>query len=152
LTQGGSSYTIPNFLLPSQLHNEGNYILSPCQLCRRLASEAEQLGVEIYPGLAASEVLLVDSDKDIGIDGATAGAGAVKGIATRDAGIAKDRTPKSTFQRGVELHAKQTLFAEGARGSCSEFLMKHFGLRNRNGNDVQTQTYGLGIKEVWQVS
>ncbi|KAG7355514.1 FAD-dependent oxidoreductase [Nitzschia inconspicua] len=141
LTEGGSSFNIPNFLLPSQLHNEGNYILSLSQLCRWLATEAEELGVEIYPGFAASEVLLMDDDK-------SGGSGAVKGIATRDVGIAKDGTRKSTFEPGVELHAKQTLFAEGARGSCSEFLMKHFGLRN---NGVQTQTYGLGIKEVWQV-
>jgi electron-transferring-flavoprotein dehydrogenase len=133
LTQGGSSFNIPNFLLPSQLHNEGNYILSLSQLCRWLATEAEELGVEIYPGFAASEVLLTDSG--------------VKGIATRDVGIAKDGSPKSTFERGVELHAKQTIFAEGARGSCSEFVMQHFGLRK----GVQTQTYGLGIKEVWEV-
>mmetsp|Transcript_10978 Transcript_10978/g.19722 ORF Transcript_10978/g.19722 Transcript_10978/m.19722 type:complete len:664 (+) Transcript_10978:77-2068(+) len=140
LTESGSSFTIPNMLLPSQLHNEGNYILSLSQLCRWLATEAEELGVEIYPGFAASEVLLMDDD-------ASHGKGSVKGIATRDVGIAKDGTPKSTFERGVELHARQTLFAEGARGSCSEFLMDHFGLRN----GVQTQTYGLGIKEVWQV-
>jgi electron-transferring-flavoprotein dehydrogenase len=135
LTESGSAYTIPHMLLPNQLHNEGNYILSLSQLCRWLATEAEELGVEIYPGFAASEVLLNDNDDS------------VKGIATRDVGIGKDGKPKSTFERGVELHAKQTLFAEGARGSCSEFLMNHFGLRNA----TQTQTYGLGIKEVWQV-
>jgi electron-transferring-flavoprotein dehydrogenase len=149
LTEGGSSFNIPNFLLPSQLHNEGNYILSLSQLCRWLAKEAEQLGVEIYPGFAASEVLLLDTATDKGKGGA------VKGVATRDVGIAKDGRPKSTFQRGVELHAKQTLFAEGARGSCSEFLMKHFALRDGIDNGgvggVQMQTYGLGIKEVWQV-
>jgi electron-transferring-flavoprotein dehydrogenase len=135
LTESGSAYTIPHFLLPNQLHNDGNYILSLSQLCRWLATEAEELGVEIYPGFAASEVLIDDN------------ANTVKGIATRDVGIGKDGQPKSTFERGVELHAKQTLFAEGARGSCSEFLMKHFGLRD----GVQTQTYGLGMKEVWQV-
>jgi len=73
--------------------------------------------------------------------------GAVQGIATRDVGIAKDGTPKSTFERGVELHARQTLFAEGARGSCSEWLMQHFDLCQ----DKHPQTYGLGLKEVWQV-
>jgi electron-transferring-flavoprotein dehydrogenase len=130
-----SSYTIPNILLPSQLHNDGNYILSLSQLCRWLATKAEDLGVEIYPGFAASEVLMDDST------------GGVKGIATRDVGIGKDGTPKSTFERGMELHARQTLFAEGARGSCSEFLMEHFQLRK----DAQPQTYGLGIKEVWEI-
>jgi electron-transferring-flavoprotein dehydrogenase len=136
LTESGGAYTIPNILLPNQLHNHGNYILSLSQLCRWLASEAEELGVEIYPGFAASEVLL---DQNNG----------VKGIATRDVGIGKDGAPKSTFERGVELQARQTLFAEGARGSCSEFLMEHFQLRKDG--DVQPQTYGLGIKEVWEV-
>jgi electron-transferring-flavoprotein dehydrogenase len=130
-----SSYTIPNIFLPSQLHNEGNYILSLSQLCRWLATQAEDLGVEIYPGFAASEVLMDDST------------GGVKGIATRDVGMGKDGTPKSTFERGMELHARQTLFAEGARGSCSEFLMEHFQLRK----DAMPQTYGLGIKEVWEI-
>jgi len=133
LTETGA-YTIPNFLLPSQLHNDGNYILSLSQLCRWLATQAEEIGVEIYPGFAASEVLLHE--------------GGVKGIATRDVGLAKDGTPKSTFERGMELHAKQTLFAEGARGSCSEFLMDHFELRD---DETMPQTYGLGIKEVWEV-
>ena len=133
LTESGKSYTIPNIFLPSQLHNHGNYIISLSQLCRWMAEQAEELGVEIYPGFAASEVL-------VGKDG-------VKGIATRDVGIGKDGEPKATFERGVELHARQTLFAEGARGSCSEFLMEHFDLRK----GVQPQSYGLGIKEVWEV-
>lgn len=137
LTEGGSAYSIPGALLPSQLHNEGNYILSLSQLCRWLADEAEALGVEIYPGFAASEVL-VSEDGD-----------AVLGIATRDVGIGKDGSPKETFERGVELRARQTLFAEGARGSCSEFVMDKFGLRADA--TVQPQTYGLGIKEVWEV-
>lgn len=136
LTESGSSFTIPNFLLPKQLQNHGNYIISLSQLCRWLASQAEEMGVEIYPGFAASEVLFTDQ-------------GGVQGIATRDVGIAKDGSQKSTFERGMELHARQTLFAEGARGSCSEHLMKHFGLRD--GKGVQPQTYGLGIKEVWEV-
>lgn len=132
LTETGS-FTIPNFLLPSQLHNDGNYIISLSQMCRWLASRAEEMGVEVYAGFAASEVLFHE--------------GGVKGIATRDVGLAKDGTPKSTFERGMELHAKQTLFAEGARGSCSEFLMSHFNLRDGK----MPQTYGLGIKEVWEV-
>lgn len=137
LTESGGSYQIPNFLLPGQLHNDGNYILSLSQMCRWLAQQAEELGVEIYPGFAASEVVLDES-------------GGVKGIATRDVGIAKDGTRKATFERGVELHARQTLFAEGARGSCSEYLIDHFQLRSADKN-AMPQTYGLGIKEVWEV-
>ena len=136
LTETGA-FSIPNILLPGQLHNDGNYIISLSQLCRWLATKAEELGVEIYPGFAASEVVLDDKT------------GAVKGIATRDVGLAKDGSPKPTFERGVELHARQTLFAEGARGSCSEYLIDHFKLRD--GDNVQPQTYGLGIKEVWEV-
>lgn len=141
LTEGGSAYSIPGVLLPSQLHNDGNYIVSLSQLCRWLAEEAETLGVEIYPGFAASEVLLSSrggGDED-----------AVVGIATRDVGIGKDGSHKATFERGVELKARQTLFAEGARGSCSEFIVERFGLREDE--SVQSQTYGLGIKEVWEV-
>jgi electron-transferring-flavoprotein dehydrogenase len=138
-----TSGTIPNVLLPSQLHNDGNYILSLGQLCKWLATKAEDLGVEIYPGFSASEVLLGNNnDTD-----STNGKGGVIGIATRDVGIGKDGTPKATFERGVELHARQTLFAEGARGSCSEFIMETFNLRK----DCAPQTYALGIKEVWQV-
>jgi electron-transferring-flavoprotein dehydrogenase len=121
-------------LLPSQLHNDGNFILSLSQLCRWLGTQAEEMGVEIYPGFAASEIMFDNH-------------GGVKGIATRDVGLAKDGSPKNTFERGMELHARQTLFAEGARGSCSEFLMDHFGLKS----DAIPQTYGLGIKEVWEI-
>jgi len=127
---------IPNALLPSQLHNEGNYVISLGQLCRWMGAQAEELGVEIYAGFAASEVLYDESN-------------AVKGIATRDVGIGKDGKPKDTFERGIELHARQTVFCEGARGSCSEELIKKFGLREAN--SAQPQTYGLGVKEVWEV-
>jgi len=130
-----SSYTIPNILLPKQLHNDGNYIISLGQLCRWLSVKAEDLGVEIYPGFAASEVLYND-DKS-----------AVTGIATRDVGIGKDGTPKDTFERGMELLARQTIFAEGARGSCSESIISHFNLREGKA----PQSYGLGIKEVWEI-
>lgn len=129
-----SSLCIPNFLLPAQLHNNDNYILSLSQLCRWLASQAEELGVEIYPGFAAAEVLYSDD-------------GAVKGIATRDVGLGKDGEPKSTFERGMELLARQTFFAEGAKGSCAESLIEKFELRNGK----QPQTYGIGIKEVWEI-
>jgi len=135
-----SNFKLPNFLLPPQLHNDGNYIVSLSQICRWLGGVAEEMGVEIYPGFAAAEGLTTADGK------------AVKGIATRDVGLAKDGvTKKSTFERGVELHARQTLLAEGARGSCSEWLMEKFQLRGGGGGEVHPQTYGLGLKEVWQV-
>mmetsp|Transcript_14404 Transcript_14404/g.40944 ORF Transcript_14404/g.40944 Transcript_14404/m.40944 type:complete len:751 (+) Transcript_14404:69-2321(+) len=156
-----SEFTVPNFLMPSQLHNtDTNYIISLSQVCRWLAQRAEDLGVEIYAGFAASEVLYhhSDSNDDGNGDGksSTKPTG-VRGIATRDVGIGKDGKPKSTFERGVELVARQTVFAEGARGSCSEDVMKQLNLRASGGNDDDAhanshpQTYGLGIKEVWQV-
>jgi electron-transferring-flavoprotein dehydrogenase len=116
------------------LHNEGNYIISLSQLTRWMAEQAEELGVEIYPETPAAEVLYGED-------------GAVRGIATADVGIGKDGKPKDTFARGMGLVGRQTLFAEGARGSCSESLMAKFDLRK----DACPQTYGLGIKEVWQV-
>jgi len=129
-----TSFRLPNFLLPPQMHNRGNYIISLGSLCRWLAAQAEELGVEIYPGFAANEVLFHED-------------GRVKGVATGDMGIAKDGTEKSTFEPGIELHAKYTLFAEGARGSLSQVLMDRFGLRE----GVAPQTYGIGIKELWQI-
>ena len=129
-----SAISIPNILLPSQLHNDGNYVISLNQLVRWMGAQAEELGVEVYPGFAASEVLY---DED----------GSVKGIATRDAGISKEGDIKGTFARGMELRARQTLFAEGARGSCSEEVQAKFDLRK----DAQPQTFGLGIKEVWEI-
>lgn len=130
-----SSFDIPSFLLPKQLNNHGNYIISLSQVCRWLGKKAEELGVEIYPGFSASEVLF-NHDKS-----------AVKGVATRDMGIGKNGIPKDVFERGVELRARQTLFAEGARGSCSESIIEQFNLRDGRSE----QTYGLGIKEVWEI-
>lgn len=130
-----SSYHLPNMFLPPQLHNSGNFVVSLSQICRWLATKAEELGVEIYPGFAASEVIVED--------------GAVRGIVTRDVGIGKDGEEKSTFEPGVELRARQTFFAEGARGSCTEWLIKHYDLRM--GGSINPQVYGLGIKEVWQI-
>lgn len=133
LTETGA-INFPNFLLPPQLHNDGNYVISLSALVRWLATQAEELGVEIYPGFAASEVLYGED-------------GSVLGVATRDVGIGKDGGQKSTYTPGIELRARQTLFAEGCRGSCSLDVMNKFNLTE--GKDVQT--YGLGIKEVWQV-
>ena len=129
-----STIKLPNFLLPPQMHNKGNYVISLGNLCRWLAAQAEELGVEIYPGFAAKEVLYHED-------------GRVKGVATGDMGIAEDGSEKSTFEPGIELHAKYTLFAEGARGSLSQELMARFGLRD----GVAPQTYGIGIKELWQI-
>lgn len=123
-----SSFPLP---VPPSLHNDGNYIISLSQLARWLATKAEALGVEIYPGFAASEVLYTEGDS-----------GAVRGIATKDVGIGKDGKPRDNFARGMELHAKQTLFAEGTRGSLSETIMAKYSLRK----GVDPQTYGLGIK------
>lgn len=127
-----SAFKVP--FLPKPLHNDGNYVISLGNLCRWLSTQAEELGVEIYPGFSASEVLYTED-------------GAVRGIATADTGIAKDGSLKSNFARGIEIHAKQTLFAEGARGSLSEDIMKKFDLRK----DCDPQTYALGLKEVWQI-
>ena len=135
LTTGESRHVeIPNWALPSTLDNHGNYIISLGQLVRWLAEQAEELGVEVYPGFAADEVLY-SAD------------GAVRGIATKDVGIGKDGAPKDTFARGMELRGRQTLFAEGCRGSCSEDVIERFALRE--GKDMQT--YGIGIKEVWEI-
>lgn len=130
-----NSISVPYTLMPKELHNEGNYIISLSQLTRWLATKAEELGVEIYPGFAADGVVFND-DKT-----------AVRGIYTKDAGINKAGEKKDTFTPGIELLAKQVLFAEGCRGSCSEAVINHFNLRD--GRNVQT--YGLGIKEVWEV-
>jgi electron-transferring-flavoprotein dehydrogenase len=128
------SLSIPHILHPPQLNNKGNYIISLSQMCRWLAEQAEELGVEIYPGFAADEILYGDD-------------GQVIGVATKEAGIAKDGEKKDTYTDGIELLAKHTLFAEGCRGSLSEELMAKFNLRE--GKDEQT--YGLGVKEVWEV-
>jgi electron-transferring-flavoprotein dehydrogenase len=120
---------------PPQMRNHGNYIISLANLCRWLGREAEALGVEIYPGFAAAE-LLYD------------GSGRVVGVATGDMGIGKDGEKTDRYQPGVELRAKETLIAEGCRGSLAKLLVAKFGLRE----GIQPQTYGLGIKELWEVA
>lgn len=116
------------------MNNHGNYIISLNQFCRWLGERAEEAGVEIYPGFAASEVLY-------GTDGA------VKGVATNDLGISRSGEPKPSFERGMEFNARVTLFAEGCHGSLTKQVIKKFDLRR----DSQPQTYGLGLKEVWEV-
>ena len=134
LSQGGS-LRWPGALLPPQFNNHGNYIISLGNLCRWLGEQAEALGVEIFPGFAAAEVLFNDD-------------GSVKGVATGDMGIAADGSHKAEFEPGVELHAKYTLFAEGCRGSLSQTLIERFDLRR----DSDPQIYGVGIKELWEVA
>lgn len=135
-----SYYSIPHSLLPDSLDNNGNYIISLGDTCRWMGKVAEEMGVNIFPGFAAAEVL-------------TSPEGYVEGIATGNFGVGKDGKPKENFQPGIEIRAKQTLFAEGCRGSLSEKLMKNFKLRNYNDGEreVAPQTYGIGLKEVWQV-
>jgi len=119
---------------PPQMNNHGNYIISLGNVCRWLAGQAEELGVEIYPGFAASEVLYHDD-------------GSVKGVATGDMGIGKDGEPTANYTPGMELHARQTIFAEGCRGSLTKTLFERFDLRK----DCDPQTYGIGIKELWEI-
>ncbi len=125
---------IPNLLLPPLMNNHGNYIVSLGNVCRWLAQQAEALGVEIYPGFAAAEVLYNDD-------------GSVKGVATGDMGVARDGHHKDGYTPGVELVGKYTLFAEGARGSLTKALVERFRLRQ----GVEPQKYGIGLKELWQV-
>jgi electron-transferring-flavoprotein dehydrogenase len=119
---------------PPQMHNHGNYIVSLGNVCRWLGREAEALGVEIYPGFAAAEVLFDE-------------AGTVAGVATGSMGIGRDGKPTENFQEGVELRGKRTLFAEGCRGSLTKALAQRFGLWA----EADPQTYGIGIKELWEV-
>ena len=125
---------LPNFLMPPLMHNHHNYIGSLGQVCRWLARKAEALGVEIYPGFAAAEVLYDDN-------------GGVRGIATGDMGIGKDGHHKDSFTRGMELVGKYTLFAEGARGSLTKQLIAKYSLDANS----EPAKFGIGLKEVWQI-
>lgn len=119
---------------PPQMNNHGNYIISLNQFTKWLGERAEEVGVEVYPGFAASEVLYTHD-------------GSVKGVATNDLGISRSGKPKDSFERGMEFHARVTLLAEGCHGSLTKQVIKRFDLRR----DSQNQTYGLGLKEVWEV-
>ena len=129
------SVSVPISLLPPPMRNHGNYIISLGNLCRWLGEQAEALGVEIYPGFAATEVLY-DGD------------GRVRGVATGDVGIASDGSHTANYTQGIELHAAYTFFAEGCRGQLGRQLMERFALCA----DSEAQTYGIGIKELWQVA
>ena len=130
LTRGGA-IRLPT---PPQMHNDGNYIISLGNLCRWLAEQAEALDVSIFPGFPASEILHRED-------------GSVKGVATQDMGVGRDGEPKAGFEPGVELHARVTVFAEGCRGHLTKTLFERFDLRA----GVDPQTYGIGIKELWEI-
>jgi len=125
------SYRLPT---PPQMKNHGNYIISLSQLGKWLGEQAEELGVEIYPGFAAAEILYHDD-------------GSVKGVATGDMGIGKDGEKTDMFEAGMELHAKQTIFAEGCHGSLTKQLIEKYDLRANS----CPQTYALGVKEIWEI-
>ena len=126
--------SLPNFLMPPLMGNHGNYVVSLGNLCRWLAEQAEALGVEVYPGFAASEVLYNEN-------------GAVRGVATGDMGVARDGGQKDTYMRGMELVGKYVLFGEGARGSLSKQLIAKFSLDEER----EPQKFGIGLKELWEV-
>lgn len=125
---------VPGFFIPPDSHNDGNHAISLGNLCRWLGEQAEEMGVNIFPGFAASEVLYNED-------------GSVKGVATGDMGVGLDGEQKSTFTPGYELHAKYTIFAEGCRGNLGKQLIEKFKLDADSG----TQHYGIGFKELWDV-
>ena len=128
------SFRIPNFLLPPLMNNHGNYAISLGNLCRWLATQAENLGVEIYPGFAASDIIYDEN-------------GVVKGVITGDMGVGKDGKPSDRFVPGMELRGKYTFFAEGVRGSLSKKIIKNFNLDK----ECSPQKYAIGIKELWEI-
>ncbi len=131
----GGAIRLPHLLLPPLMRNKGAFVASLGDVCRWLAAKAEALGVEIFPGFAATETLF---DRR----------GAVTGIATGDMGVARDGSHKPNFQRGIEIHARYTLIAEGARGSLAKRLTRRYGLDLGR----EPQKYGIGIKELWRIS
>ncbi len=133
LSEKGST-GVPVWMLPPQMQNHGNYVVSLGNVCRWLGEQAEALGAEIYPGFAAAEVLYHED-------------GRVKGVATGDMGVARDGSHKDSYQPGMELHGRYTLFGEGCRGSLTKQLEAKFDLRQ----NADPQTYGIGIKELWQL-
>ena len=129
------SLSWPTWLLPSVQKNHNNYIISLANLCRWLAEQAEKLGVEIFPGFPASEILYNED-------------GSVKGVATLDMGLDKNSNKKETYEEGMELHARVTVFAEGCRGHLGKQLIKKYQLDK----DKNPQQYGIGFKEIWELS
>lgn len=135
LKNAESAQKIPNFFVPKTMHNEGNYIISLGNLCRWLAQQAENLGVEVYPGFAAQEALINED-------------GAVYGILTGDMGVDREGNPKEgMYTPGMELRAKYTFFAEGCRGHIGKKLINRYNLDS----EADAQHYGIGIKEIWDI-
>ncbi|BBP66287.1 electron-transferring-flavoprotein dehydrogenase [Pseudomonas sp. Cab53] len=135
LKNADSASKVPDFFVPKTMHNEGNYIISLGNLCRWLAQQAENLGVEIYPGFAAQEALFDEN-------------GVVRGIITGDLGVDREGHPKEgLYTPGMELRGKYTLFAEGCRGHIGKQLIKRFNLDS----DADAQHYGIGLKEIWEI-
>jgi len=128
------SFRVPNFALPAVFQNHGNYIVSLANVVRWLAQQAEALGVEIFPGFPAAEVLFNEN-------------GSVKGVATGNMGIGKDGEPTENFQLGMELHAKYTIFAEGCRGHLGKMLIRKCKLDE----GCDPQAYGIGVQELWEI-
>ena len=128
------STAIPGLFAPKTMHNKGNYIISLGNLCRWLAEQAEELGVEVFPGFAAADILYGESDQ-------------VKGIITGDMGISREGEHKDSFTPGMELHAKYTLFAEGCRGHLGKMLIQKYGLDQGK----EAQHYAIGLKELWKI-
>ncbi|HWH47090.1 MAG TPA: electron transfer flavoprotein-ubiquinone oxidoreductase, partial [Burkholderiales bacterium] len=130
-----ASFRVPNWMLPGCFRNHGNYVVSLANVCRWLGQQAEALGVEIFPGFAAAEVLYEDN-------------GAVRGVATGDMGVNREGHETAAYQPGVDLYARYTFFAEGCRGNLGKQLEAKFGLRDA----ADPQVYGIGLKELWQIS
>lgn len=133
LTSSAAGSKLPAWMIPSPMHNDGNYIISLGELCRWLGEQAESSGVNLFPGFAAAEVLYED--------------GCVAGVATGDMGVQSDGQPKATYEAGYELRARYTIFAEGCHGSLGKELMQRFDLRSAS----DPQHYGIGLKEVWSI-
>ncbi len=129
-----SYFSVPSFLLPPVQHNKRNYITSLANLCRWLGQVAEGMGVEIYPGFAASEILYDEQGK-------------VRGVATNDMGLDINNEKKDSYEQGIELHAKVTVFAEGCRGHLGKQLISKYNLSENS----DPQQYGIGLKEIWEV-
>jgi electron-transferring-flavoprotein dehydrogenase len=132
-TEKGST-KFPGFTIPPSMHNKGNYIVSLSSVVRWLGEQAEALGIEIYPGFAAAEILYHED-------------GSIKGVAPPNNGVAANGEHKASFEPGMELHAKYTVFAEGCRGQLGKELINHFDLNQ----EADAQHYGIGFKELWEV-
>ena len=134
LTSQSKSVRVPGMLLPRPMHNKGNYIIGLGELCQWMGNQAEEMGINVFPGFAASEILYDEQ-------------GRVRGVATSDMGIGKDGQKKANYQAGYELTAKYTIFAEGVRGNLGEQVIRQFNLRE----NADPQHYGIGFKEIWDI-